>query len=127
MSLDVAAISGKRQWLKSCGSPARSLLSRRCLKQSDQIGRFIGLWATYQRLVETISLAKSTTFLGNFCKGVKIFNFLAKSFLGNFYRHMANFYWSHWLLLKCHHRASHDCVKTNFVQFSFVKTRVNLK
>ena len=33
--------------------------------------------------------------LGNFCKGVKIFLFLAKFFLGNFYRHLAIFFWSH--------------------------------
>ena len=32
-----------------------------------------------------------------FCKGVKIFHFLVKSFLGNFYRLLAFFFWSHWL------------------------------
>ena len=53
-----------------------------CHKQCDQIGRFIGLWAT-------INLPKSPTFLGNYCKGVK-------SFLGNFYRHLVIFFWSHW-------------------------------
>ena len=41
-----------------------------------------------------INLPKSPTFLGNFCKGVKIF-FLMKSYLGNFYRHLAIFFWSH--------------------------------
>ena len=30
------------------------------------------------------------------CKGVKIFNFFIEIILGNFYRHMATFYWSHW-------------------------------
>ena len=41
------------------------------------------------------------TFLDNFCKGVKIYHFfskiifLVKSFLGNFYRHLAIFIWSH--------------------------------
>ena len=35
-------------------------------------------------------------FLGNFCKGVKMYLFLLKSFLGNFYRHLAIFFWSHW-------------------------------
>ena len=48
----------------------------------------------------TINLAKSPTFLGNFCKGVKIYIFLVKSFLGNFYRHLALFIWSHWLETK---------------------------
>ena len=32
----------------------------------------------------TINLSKSPTFIGNFCKGVKIYHFLVKSFLGNF-------------------------------------------
>ena len=43
--------------------------------QCDQIGRFIGLWATFSKPLATINLPKSPTFLGNFCKGVKIFNF----------------------------------------------------
>ena len=41
------------------------------------------------------NLPKSLTFLGNFCEGVKAIIFLLKSFLGNFYRHLANFFWSH--------------------------------
>ena len=45
-------------------------------EQCDQIGRFIGLWATFQSLrQQLIILPKSPTFLGNFCKGV--FNFWA--------------------------------------------------
>ena len=43
--------------------------------QCDQIGRFIGLWATFQSHWHQINLPKSPTFLGKFCKGVKIFNF----------------------------------------------------
>ena len=35
--------------------------------------------------------------LGNSCKGVKIFHFLVESYLGNFFRHLATFYGSHWL------------------------------
>ena len=42
----------------------------------------------------TINLPKSPTFLGSFCKGVKIFNFSSDIILGNFYRHLT-FYWSH--------------------------------
>ena len=38
-----------------------------------------------------INLPKSPTFLGNLCKGVKIYHFLVKSFLVNFYRHLAFF------------------------------------
>ena len=32
-----------------------------------------------------------------FVKVSKSFIFLVKSFLGNFYRHLATFYWSHWV------------------------------
>ena len=55
-------------------------------------------WAIYCTLgnfskpVATIILP---TFLGNFCKAVKIFIVPVKSFLGNFFRHLVNFYWSH--------------------------------
>ena len=43
--------------------------------QRDQTWRFFALWAT-------INLPKSPTFLGNFCKGVKIFNFSSKIIFG---------------------------------------------
>ena len=44
----------------------------------------------------TINLPKSQTFFCNFCKVVKSIIFLAKNFLGNFYRHLAIIFWSHW-------------------------------
>ena len=53
-------------------------------------------WAIYWTLgnflkpLATINLPKFPTFLGNFCKGVKIF-FLMISLLGNFYKHLAIF------------------------------------
>ena len=47
-------------------------------EQCDQIGRFIGLWAT----LATINLSKPPTFLGNFSREI---------ILGNFYRHLAIF------------------------------------
>ena len=59
-------------------------------------------WAIYLTLVNfskplsTINLPKSATFLDNFCKCVKIFNYLMTPFLGNFYRHLVTFFWSHW-------------------------------
>ena len=55
-------------------------------------------WAIYWTLgnfskpLATINLPKSPTFLGN-C------HFLVKSFLGNFYGHLAIFFWSHWQLV----------------------------
>ena len=51
----------------------------------------------FSKPVTIIILPKLPTLLGNFCIGVKIFHFQVKSFLGNFYRHLANFYWSHCL------------------------------
>ena len=48
----------------------------------------------FLKSLATINLPNSPTFLGKFCKGVK--NFLVKSFLGNFYRHLAILFWSHW-------------------------------
>ena len=54
-------------------------------------------WAIYWTLgnflkpLAKINLPKSPTFLGNFCKGVKIFHFSSKIILGNFYRHLAIF------------------------------------
>ena len=39
--------------------------------------------------------AQITHILGNFCKGVQIFYFSSKIMFGNFYRHLATFYWSH--------------------------------
>ena len=43
----------------------------------------------------TIILPKSPTYLGKFCEVVKIFHFSSEILFGNFYRHLAPFYWSH--------------------------------
>ena len=54
-------------------------------------------WAGYWTLgkfskpLAEINLHKSPTFQGKFCKGVKSIIFLVKSFLSNFYRHLAIF------------------------------------
>ena len=70
-------------------------------------------WAIYWTLgsflkpLATINRPKSPIFLGYFCEGVKIGHFLVKSFLGNFYRHLAIFvsgqtgyFWLNMLWLK---------------------------
>ena len=41
-------------------------------------------------------MPKSTTFLGNFCRGFKFYHFSSEIILGNFYKHLAIFIWSHW-------------------------------
>ena len=51
----------------------------------------LGDLGNFSKPLATKHLPKTPTFLGNFCKGVKIFNFLVKSFLVNFYRHLAIF------------------------------------
>ena len=60
----------------------RTRFPGQCEKQCDQIGQFIGLWATFQNLWQQLFLTKSYTFLGNFCTGVKIFNFSSEIIFG---------------------------------------------
>ena len=64
--------------------------------QCDQIGQFIVLWATIQSLLATINLPKYPTFLGNFCKGVKIINFSNEIIFGQLLLTFGNFLCSHW-------------------------------
>ena len=52
-------------------------------------------FGNFSKPVATISLPKSPTFLGNFYNVSKSLIFIVKSFLGNFDRHLATFYWSH--------------------------------
>ena len=66
-------------------------------EQCVQIGQFIGLWATFLKPLATINLPKSPTFLDIFVKVSKAVLFLVKSFLGNFNRLLAIFFWSHCL------------------------------
>ena len=60
-------------------------------------------WAIYCTLgnlskpVARIYLPKSPTFFAIFGKASKSFIFLVQSNLGNFYRYLATFYWSHWM------------------------------
>ena len=60
--------------------------------QCDQIGRFIAFWPTFQSLWEQLFCPNYPHYLAIFVKVSKSFIFLVKSFLGNFYRHLATFY-----------------------------------
>ena len=51
-------------------------------EQCDQIGQFIGIWASFLKPLATINLPKSFTFFGNFCKGVKIYQFSSEIVFG---------------------------------------------
>ena len=68
----------------------------RNIKGPNSVTRLDDFWTlgNFLKPLATKNLPKSPTFLGIFCKGVKIFQ--VKSFLGNFYRHLAIFFWSHW-------------------------------
>ena len=90
--------------LKSCHNLRRHQIWQ---KYSAQSSLFIrgAVWpdraifctlGNHSKHLATIILPKSPTILVNFCKGVKIIHFLVKSFLGNFYRNLAIFIWSHW-------------------------------
>ena len=57
-------------------------------------------FGNFLKPLATTNLPKSLTFLGNFCKGVKSYHFLVKSILGNFYRHLVNFFWWHWIVMQ---------------------------
>ena len=63
-------------------------------KQCDQIGQFIALWATFQSQWQQYFFPNCPHFWANFVKVSKSFIFPVKSYLGNFYRHLATFYWS---------------------------------
>ena len=67
--------------------------------QCDQIGRFIGLLATFQSLWQQLicpNLLYSQAIFVNLSKSLIS---QVKPFLGNFYRHLAIFYWSYCSLL----------------------------
>ena len=64
--------------------------------QCDQIGRFFALWAIIQRWGQQLFYPNWPHCYTIFVKVSKSIIFLVKSFLGNFYRHLAIFIWSHW-------------------------------
>ena len=53
----------------------------------------------FSKPIARIIFPKLPTYSSNFCKVVKIFNFSSEIFLGNFYRHLATFYLSNWLVV----------------------------
>ena len=58
--------------------------------QCDQIGRFFGPGQLFEAM-GIINLPKSLTFLGNFCKGVKIFNFSSEIIFGQLLKTFGDF------------------------------------
>ena len=95
-------LGGEDVWVdvsQSCRSQNDLLqaISSSGLLQCDQIGRFIGFWATFQSLLHQLFCPNCPHSAAIFVKVSKTLIFLVKSFLGNFYRHLATFYWSHCL------------------------------
>ena len=64
--------------------------------QCDQIGRFMALSATFQSLWQHLFCPNRPHFQLIFIEKSFSGNFLMISFLCNFYRHLATFYWSHY-------------------------------
>ena len=63
-----------------------------------RLGDLLDFWATFQSIWQQLfcpNLPQSKEF---FVKVSKSLIFLLKSFLGNFYRHLAIFFWSHWMV-----------------------------
>ena len=85
-----------RPEIASSNSSKDSHSSRSHGEQCDPIGRFIGLWATFQSLLQQLICPNTPHSLAIFGQVPKSLNFLVKSFLGNFYRYLATFYWSQW-------------------------------
>ena len=65
-----------------------------CVASVTRLGDLLDFGQLFKPLA-IIKLPKSSTFLRKFCKVVKIYHFLLKSFLCHFYRHLAIFFWSH--------------------------------
>ena len=74
-----------RSYLPNCQT---NLVSVQC----DQIGRFTGLWATFQSLWQPFILPKSPTFLVNFRKGVKIYHFSSAIIFGQLLSTFGDFF-----------------------------------
>ena len=87
--------------------------------QCDQIGRFIRLWPTFQSLWPQLICSNLLHSWAIFVKVSKCLIFLVKSFLGNFYRFLAIFKWSHWLRQT---KITDDCFKC-FVCFCCFRFR----
>ena len=70
---------------------SEGLFQRLC----DQIGRLIDTLGNFLKPLATIDLPKSPTFLGNFCKVVKIIHFSSETIFGQLLQTFGDFIWSH--------------------------------
>ena len=90
---------GERQLFSSVGAKLRMDKVKEEIFAVSSVTR-LGDLLHFGQLIKacgTIILSKSPTFLGNFCKGVKIFHFSGEIIFGQLLWTIGNFYWSHWL------------------------------
>ena len=69
--------------------------SRRISQRTLTIGRFIAIWATFQSLCQQLICPNLLYLRAIFLNESKSLIFQMKSSLGNFYKHLATFFWSH--------------------------------
>ena len=93
--------SGKQQLLPLCPRDLAVLSEGNlsaacswCTNRVTRLGDFLDFGPLLKPLA-TINLSQSPLFLGNFCKGVKIYHISSEIIFGNFHRHLAIFVWSH--------------------------------
>ena len=79
--------------------------------QCDQIWRFFWILGNFLKPLATIILPKSPTFLGKFCKDVKIFHFSSEINFGQLLQTFGVFFWSH-----CREHSSMGQVSPPFLQ-----------
>ena len=104
----------------SCDKYRRQILNR----TADDTWAVWPDWVNYCTLgnfsksMATIILPKLPTLLGNFLKMTKSFMFPVESFLGNFYRHLVTFYWSHCTSAKISSKKLRKWLRVISYQFS---------
>ena len=88
---------GWNKALESAKPSQRDLFQYGIVRSYNSVTRLGDLLHFGQHLMPlaTIILPNLPTFLGNLCKGVKIFDFSSEIILGNIFRHLATFSWSH--------------------------------
>ena len=60
-----------------------------------RLGDLLHFGQPFKAPLAAINLPKSPTFLGNFCKGVKIYHFSSEIIFGELLQTFGDFIWSH--------------------------------
>ena len=85
--------------MKICSTGSFIVLTKVCVSIIvTRLGNLLDFGLTFQSLLQHLVCLNLPHSYAIFVKVSKYFILLVKSFLGNFYRHLATFYWSHWLV-----------------------------